>query len=152
MAAPKPEIKRQAGTPNQLPMGEAQAANEAIAQAEQAQEQQAAPEAPQPAPPPPETQGAIQPPSASPGAPTGQTGPNDTGVVPVFRPSTDEEKFLFGPTERPNEPITAGMNPMSRMAAPADVIDALPALQRAALIAPQLRYILNLTMFEMMGR
>ena len=73
---------------------------------------------------------AARPPTA-PASPGGVAPP--TAPAPAkFVPRTDEEKFLFAPTERPNEPVSAGVMSFNRVAVPADVLDWLPLLGQVA--------------------
>lgn len=122
------DIKRNTGTPQQMEKGQAQALNEGIQAAAAAQEATQAQAAPQEGsgaaeaveqPPAPET-----PQDGSTGQRKGLAGVSD--VLP-FNPQDDDDRFLFGPTERPDEPVV----PMPPV--PDDIEDWLPLLRDAAL-------------------
>jgi hypothetical protein len=93
-----------------LPQGDAKQLNDANAQA--------------PAPEPQtQTPAQAEPPPASP-APAGQE--------PVsYKPATDEEKFLFAPTDNPSEPIHAGIMANGMISPPPGTEDYLQALGNA---------------------
>ena len=76
------------------------------------------------------------------GAPQGNPGSQG-----LFRPSTDIEKFLFGPTQRPNESVATGLSQAAPLPVPQAAYDILPALQQAALspdAPPQILALLQL--------
>lgn len=131
---PAPEFRAGQGTPQALPYGQATQLNAQAQVAQQAQPQ--SPAVATAAPPPSET-------AASPAA----------GASPEpFKPQTPEDQFLFGQTQRPNEPVTAGMGRASPDIPPPDGWENdLPDLQRAALEhpeIPQIQMLLNLVMFH----
>lgn len=128
--APPPVQRGTPGTPGALPQGAATETNNA-AQAMQ-------PSGGAPAPQNPATQ-----PTADQVAPE-----------PPFRPSTDDEKFLFAKSNRPGESVFAGMGANNgRIAPPSDLVDSLPAWQKAALTPgpgqQQAQDILNLLTFNL---
>lgn len=88
MTPPSPEYRRGAGQPGQLPYGEAQGLNQASAGIPA--------QAPAPLPSPPPARGQA----------TSVGGQGSPSPEPPFAPTTDEEKFLFGQTQRPREPVT----------------------------------------------
>lgn len=92
-----------------LPQGEAQALNENAAEGQAAAGQIAANEQFQPLP--------VEFADEEPAGP----------VVP-----SGDDEFLYGPTDRPHEPITAGQSPGGYQKPPADVAAWLPLLREAA--------------------
>ena len=57
---------------------------------------------------------------------------HDGGDDGFGSPTSEDDQLLFGPTQMPQEPVTAGSDPMSRNAPPADIDKWLPSLNRAA--------------------
>ncbi len=76
--------------------------------------------------------------------------PPPSGVgpqAPPYRPASDEERYLFAPSERPNEPITSGLFRGSMDTPPPEVYENLELLRLASsdpTASPQIRFIHDL--------
>ena len=131
MAEPNPGYQASEGTPNQLPRGAAEAANEGTNVVApdpiQAAVALTAPDGmPEPAAP------------AEEDVPTEPATPED--FLPDFQPATEDEAFLTGPTMRPDEAQTVGTTPRRGLAP--NVKRNLGLLQQAAALpnaSPELR-------------
>lgn len=120
------------GTPDQLPRGVAAVVNARNAQSRQMLAAQPQPEVQSPSPQP-LPQALTQTPAST---PTFRPGSGTSGLPPEI------EKFLFAPTQRPNEPLTAGITASGSVQPPDDLLDWLPTLVRAAQMpgaSPQVR-------------
>jgi hypothetical protein len=109
------EFRKGEPSPEQLPQGEATRLNEGLEMAEDLAAQQAVTEA-----------------AAAPAVP--DEGPPEGVQFETRRPNlgnlNDEESLLFGPTERPDEPLTFGAG--RKAPPPDDLMDWLPYLVAAA--------------------
>ena len=109
MAATDMEIEQNAGTPEQLPQGEASALNEAL----------------------PTTKTPTEPESLVEEVPIEYAQPSD--YEPTYAPEDEDMSFVTGPTTRPDEGVTTGTTaPQLRVQLSADVRRQLPALARLA--------------------
>jgi hypothetical protein len=127
MSVPEAEFQQGGGTPEQLPQGAAQGLNEGLAQV-------------------PEEGGA---PAAAPLEEEVPETATPADYEPAYQPETDDDAFLTGPTTRPDEPVTAGVN--DRADIPASLRRALPLLVDAANTpgaSPQLRSLVNFLVRE----
>ena len=115
------------GDPNNPPAqyGEAAATNEAASQLDQMDQN-------------PDQQQVTD---AQTDLPPGVSGQPGEPIQPPQQ-NSDAAKFLFSPTDRPMEPVTAGTTPAGNLAPPPDLTDWLEPLQQAAQApdaSPQLR-------------
>lgn len=110
MTPPEPQFTRGAGTPDQLPYGEASRLNQGMQQARQSAAQGAS----------------SQPPGGAPSARA--LAPSSVAQGAKFKPiiDTPEREFFFAPTDRPMEPVTAGLGVARRPAPPPDLLEWLP--------------------------
>jgi hypothetical protein len=118
----KAGYKAQQGTKDQMPRGEAQQLNEALATVQEA--------------------GPVQ--AAQVESPPEQASPAD--YEPQYTPETDGEQFITGPTLRPDEPVTTGtVSPTGGM--PEHLKNVLPVFEDAASrpdAPPQLKLLVQL--------
>ena len=153
---PKPPVAHaEQGTSDQLPQGEAQAVNQADQQSKEqiqatdkANAEMGAPQTPAP-PAPGSADQNLQ--AAAQETPQWQTVPPDVNPAP---PLNEDEHALFGPTNRPNEPVTANANAQIRQNPP-DMHLWFPALREAAQdpSAPaQLRTLYQLVIAKLQGQ
>lgn len=114
------EVRKGPPGPDQLPQGEAQEVNEAL----EGVREQAAANAPEEEELPPV-----------------EFAPEEK-VVDERGAESEEDKYLFAPTQRPQESITRGITPRGRGPLPADLWDWFPAMIEAAMdptAPPQLK-------------
>lgn len=122
MAAQDVEFEQGSG-PNQLAYGDAGALNDNLASTEPS---------------------ALAPEDT----PVAAASPND--YEPNYKPEGDDEQLLFGPTDRPDEPLLAGT--VRDRSIPPTLASGLPLLVQAASLpgaAPQLRAIVDQALFLM---
>ena len=107
MAATDMEIEQNAGTPEQLPQGEASALNEALPTTKTPAEPEALVETPIEYAPP-------------------------SDYEPTYTPEDEDMSFVTGPTTRPDEGVTTGTTAPTRTGLSPEVRRNLPALVRLA--------------------
>jgi hypothetical protein len=107
-------------TQEQLPQGEAQQLNEGVQAANEMKQKNEGSKLAKPGQP--ENQDNYQP------QPVEYGQPDNSPAMP----GNDAEQMLFGPTDRPMEPIHQGRVPLGYTRPPDDVVKVLPSLQEAA--------------------